>query len=54
MTPAEEETVITLWQQGASQQELAVCLGMPVGTIKSRALALARQGMIRPRPQGGA
>jgi len=54
MTPADESLFITLWQQGASQQELAARLGVPVGTIKSRASALARQGKIQARPKGGA
>jgi transposase len=53
MTPAEEAEFIALWQQGASQQELAAHLGVPVGTIKSRASALAHQGKIQPRPRGG-
>jgi DNA-binding transcriptional MocR family regulator len=54
MTPADEQVFITLWTQGASQQNLAARLGVPVGTIKSRASALARQGKIQPRPRGGA
>jgi transposase len=54
MTPADETTFIALWQQGASQQELAQRLGVPIGTIKSRASALARQGKIQARPKGGA
>jgi transposase len=54
MTPADEVLFITLWEQGASQQELAQRLGVPVGTIKSRASALARQGKIQARPKGGA
>jgi DNA-binding transcriptional MocR family regulator len=54
MTPADEATFITLWQQGASQQELAQRLGVPIETIKSRASALARQGKIQARPKGGA
>jgi transposase len=54
VTPADEALFITLWQQGASQQELATRLGVPVGTIKSRASALARQGKIQARPKGGA
>jgi DNA-directed RNA polymerase specialized sigma24 family protein len=53
MTPADEALFITLWQQGAGQQELAQRLGVPLGTIKSRASALARQGKIQPRPKGG-
>jgi hypothetical protein len=54
MTPDDEATFIALWQQGASQQERAARLGMPIGTIKSRASALARQGKIQARPKGGA
>jgi DNA-directed RNA polymerase specialized sigma24 family protein len=54
VTPADETTFISLWQQGASQQELAQRLGVPIGTIKSRASALARQGKIQARPKGGA
>jgi transposase len=54
VTPADETTFISLWQQGASQQELAQRLGVPIGTIKSRASALARQGKIPARPKGGA
>jgi transposase len=54
MTPTDEATFIALWQQGATQQELAARLGVPVGTIKSRASALARQGKIQARPKGGA
>jgi transposase len=54
MTPADQSLFITLWQQGASQQELATRLGVPIGTIKSRASALARQGKIQPRPKGDA
>jgi DNA-binding transcriptional MocR family regulator len=54
MTPADEATFIALWQQGASQQELAQRLGVPIGTVKSRAAALARQGKIQARPKGGA
>ena len=53
MTPDDEATFITLWQQGTSQQEMAQRLGVPLGTIKSRAFALARQGKITPRPRGG-
>jgi hypothetical protein len=54
MTPADEATFITLWQQGASQQAIAARLGVPVGTVKSRAHSLSRQGKIEARPRGGA
>jgi transposase len=54
MTPADEQKFITLWQQGASQQAIAARLGVPLGTVKSRASTLARQGKIQPRPRGGA
>ena len=54
MTPDEEARFITLWQQGASQAAIAQALGIPVGTVKSRAHHLAVQGKIQPRPRGGA
>jgi DNA-directed RNA polymerase specialized sigma24 family protein len=54
MTSADEAPFITLWQQGASQQELAQRLGVPVGTIKSRASARVRQAKIQARPKRGA
>jgi DNA-directed RNA polymerase specialized sigma24 family protein len=54
VTPADEATFIQLWQKGASQQAIAVRLGVPLGTVKSRAAALARQGKIQARPRGGA
>jgi hypothetical protein len=54
MTAADEATFIALWQQGASYQELAQALGVPLGTVGSRSAALAAQGKIQPRPRGGA
>jgi hypothetical protein len=54
MTPAEEQTFIVLWQQGASYRELAKALGCPLGTVGSRSAALVAQGKIQPRPRGGA
>jgi transposase len=54
MTPADETTFIALWQQGASQQALAARFGVPMGTIKSWASVLARQGKIQARLKGGA
>jgi hypothetical protein len=44
MTPADEVTFITLWQQGAGYRELAQALGVPLGTVGSRAAALAARG----------
>jgi DNA-binding transcriptional MocR family regulator len=54
VTPEEEATFITLWQQQASYQQLAAALGIPAGTVSSRAATLQRQGKITPRPRGGA
>src|SRR5882724_1187639 len=53
MTPAEEQTFITLWQQGASYRELAAALRCPLGTVASRSAALVAQGKIQPRSRGG-
>jgi Homeodomain-like domain len=54
MTPAEEAEFIQLWQQGASYREIAQALGCPLGTVGSRAAALAAQQKVQPRPRGGA
>jgi hypothetical protein len=54
MTPADEATFITLWQQGLSQDAMAQRLGIPIGTVKSRAHTLAHAGKLTPRPRGGA
>jgi DNA-binding transcriptional MocR family regulator len=54
MTPAEEASFIALWEQGASYREIAAALGCSLGTVASRAAALAAQGKITPRPRGGA
>jgi hypothetical protein len=54
MTPADEATFIALWSQGLSQGAIAQQLGIPVGTVKSRAHTLAHQGKIQARPRGGA
>ena len=53
MTPAEEARFITLWQQGLSHDALAQQLGIPVGTVKSRAHALQQRGLIQARPRRG-
>jgi hypothetical protein len=54
MTPADEAEFIALWQQGLSQDAIAQHLGIPVGTVKSRAHTLAHQGKLQARPRGGA
>jgi hypothetical protein len=54
MTPADEATFITLWQQGLETAAIAQALGIPRGTVSSRAHTLARQGKIQARPRGGA
>jgi DNA-directed RNA polymerase specialized sigma24 family protein len=43
MTPSDEATFITLWQQGVSYRELAVALHCALGTVGSRAAALAAE-----------
>jgi hypothetical protein len=53
MTPAEEARFITLWNAGTETAEIARQLGIPVGTVYSRATTLARQGKIQRRPKGG-
>ena len=42
MTPTDEATLITLWQQGASYQAIAAALQCPMGTVASRVAALVR------------
>ena len=47
MTPADEATFIALWQQGLSQDAIAQRLGVPKGTVQSRAcLISAPEGII--------
>jgi DNA-binding IclR family transcriptional regulator len=53
MTPAEEAHFIALWQAGTETAAIAQQLGIPRGTVGSRAYALVRQGKIQPRPKGG-
>ena len=53
MTPDDEARFIQLWQQGLSHEALAQRLACPVGTVKSRASTLQRQGKIAARPRGG-
>jgi DNA-binding transcriptional MocR family regulator len=54
MTPADEAHFIALWQQGRTSAEIAQALGIPMGTVSSRAHTLQQQGKIQPRPRGGA
>ena len=48
MTPADEATFIALWQQGLSQDAMTQRLGIPRGTVASRAhrFALENVGLI--------
>ena len=54
MTGTDEDRFIALWQQGLSQGAMAQQLGIPVGTVKSRAHTLAHAGKLTPRPRAGA
>ena len=49
-----ESEFIALWQQGCEVAEIATRLGIPRGTVSSRASALTREGKIQRRPRGGA
>ena len=49
MTPTEEATFISLWQEGLTHEAMARQLGWPVGTVKSRLHTLLQQGKIQPR-----
>jgi hypothetical protein len=54
MTPTDEATFITLWEQGLESANIAQRLGISRGTVQSRAHRLQQQGKIQPRPRGGA
>ena len=54
MTSTEEQAFIALWQQGLSHDAMAQQLGIPIGTVKSRAHTRAHAGKLTPRPRGGA
>jgi DNA-binding transcriptional MocR family regulator len=54
MTPTEEQAFIALWQQGLEITAIAEHLGIPKGTVQSRAHRLQQRGLIQPRPKGGA
>jgi antitoxin (DNA-binding transcriptional repressor) of toxin-antitoxin stability system len=53
MTPAEEQEFIRLWTQGLETAAIAQALGIPVGTVSSRAHVLQLRGKIQARPRGG-
>jgi DNA-binding transcriptional MocR family regulator len=53
MVRAWEPEFIRLWQAGATQAQIAQALGIPQGTVKSRAHRLQQQGKIQARPRGG-
>jgi transposase len=49
MTPAEQEaTLIALWQEGLETAASAQRLGIPKGTVQSRAHSLQQRGLIQP------
>jgi hypothetical protein len=54
VSPDEEQVFIQLWQQGLDTATIGQRLGIPRGTVSSRAATLVRQGKIEPRPRGGA
>jgi DNA-binding transcriptional MocR family regulator len=49
-----EAEFIALWNQGLEITEIAQRLGIPRGTVQSRAHRLQQRGLIQPRPKGGA
>src|SRR5918994_368264 len=54
MTPTDEALFIQLWNQGHDTAAIGQQLGIPRGTVSSRAKQLVDQGKIQPRPRGGA
>jgi hypothetical protein len=54
MTPADEAEFIALWTQGLETATIAQRLGIPKGTVQSRAHRLQQRGLIQSRPRGGA
>jgi hypothetical protein len=48
-----EPEFIRLWARGATQAQIAAALGIPHGTVKSRAHRLQQQGKIPARPREG-
>lgn len=54
MTPADEARFIALWTAGRTSAAIAQTLGIPRGTVSTRARRLVAQGKIQARPRGGA
>ena len=54
MTPTDEATFIALWTAGLDSAAIGRRLGIPKGTVGSRAHRLQQRGLIQPRPKGGA
>jgi hypothetical protein len=55
MTPADEAEFIALWNQDLAIAAIAQRLGIPRGTVSSRATALRKRGVaLAKRPHGGA
>jgi transposase len=48
-----EAEFIAFWNQGLEIAAIAQRLGLPRGTVPSRAHRLQQQGTIQPRPRGG-
>jgi DNA-binding transcriptional MocR family regulator len=48
-----EAEFMELWRAGVETAAIAQALGIPRGTVASRAHALRRQGKIQARPKGG-
>jgi hypothetical protein len=54
MAQSWEAEFMALWRAGVDTAAIAKQLGIPQGTVSSRAHTLQRQGKIEPRPRGGA
>jgi hypothetical protein len=48
-----EAEFMELWRAGVETAEIARQMGIPQGTVSSRAHVLQLQGKIEPRPRGG-
>jgi hypothetical protein len=53
MTPADEAHFIALWTAGLEITEIAQRLGIPCGTVQSRAQRLQQCGLIQPGLRAG-